>query len=231
MKTGRRRKKEIAPEAPEPAPEPQPEAVIPPATVKAKRAPARLPPALNKPWLLVLIAVVVLIPGGISLGQDGGGSLLDRKLVFAGLFLDAKYPDVHGILEPEISSLAREKGADSSEAGTHRQLLFDMAGRHEKAGETDAALERYEALRKYPKDSDPNRYTQAALRTGEIYLARAEPNLHVVDFDLLGDTLIVLARNADTHEVTVEALELRGSEVLKEEARLVPGPGQQGPDR
>jgi hypothetical protein len=61
-----------------------------------------------------------------------------------------------------------------------------------------------------------------------LYLARAETNLHIVDFDLAGDTVFVLTRNPTTHEVTAGALELRGSKVLEEEARSVPGPGQDG---
>ncbi len=58
-----------------------------------------------------------------------------------------------------------------------------------------------------------------------IYYGRAEPNLHVVDFDPVGDTTYVLARDPDTHELRVEALELRGSEDLEAKAKNVPGPG------
>jgi hypothetical protein len=61
-----------------------------------------------------------------------------------------------------------------------------------------------------------------------LYLARVESNLHIVDFDLAGDTVLALTRNPDTHEVAAEALELRGSKVLEEEARSLPGPGQDG---
>ncbi|MGD2121158.1 MAG: hypothetical protein PVJ76_05410 [Gemmatimonadota bacterium] len=62
-----------------------------------------------------------------------------------------------------------------------------------------------------------------------LYFARAEPDLHIVDFDLKGDTVLVLARDADTHEVRVQALEFEGSETLEKEAASVPGPGHEGP--
>ena len=73
MKTGRRRKKTLIQETVEPAPEPQAKEVAPPIEARprakaAKAATARVParvPALNKPWLLILIAVAVLICVGL----------------------------------------------------------------------------------------------------------------------------------------------------------------------
>jgi hypothetical protein len=102
MKTGRRRKKEVVPEAPEPAPEPQPKAVTPPATAKAKRAPAGLPPALNKPWLLILIGVVVLICAGLICARACLGPRAE-PLTYLPATADGSWTTTVDLVAPQMS--------------------------------------------------------------------------------------------------------------------------------
>ena len=52
-----------------------------------------------------------------------------------------------------------------------------------------------------------------------VYLGALETGLHIKDLDIAGSRLVVLSRNPETDETTIQAYSLRGDPEVEERAR------------